>query len=111
MYNPSWKGAKWQLYAICQQARFSALNQYNLSIGAADLNAWFGAYHVQTQRMGPGVDNRRVLSRPGLPDSKPPDVNPDMINESVRGYAFDRWMREARKDRERFLNLRRRPAA
>ena len=99
IYNPNWYIAEQDLVGFVQQNGFAQLNQYALSMGAADTNTYFGAYHIQTQGHGTGdgsdgkADNRLCLACPGKANSKAATVNQDMSNVSVRGQAFIDWMK------------------
>ena len=98
IYNPNWYFAEQDLMGLAQINGFAQLNQYALSMGAADANSYFGAYHWQTQDHGRGdgsdgkANNRLTLACPGKANSKSPTVNQDMVNVSVRGQAFIDWM-------------------
>lgn len=104
IYNPNWYFAEHDFYGFFQSQGFTRLNSYALSMGAADANSYFGAYHIQTQLAGRGdgsdgkADNRLVLARPGLPASKGPMVNQDAATVSVRGRAFLDWMKGVKAD-------------
>lgn len=102
IYNPNWYFAEQDFYGMLQANGFVAVNSYALSMGAADADSTYGAYHIQTQPHGRGdgsdglADNRLTLARPGLPCSKGPTVNQDAACVSVRGQAFIDWMKSTK---------------
>ena len=97
LYDPNYRIAEQDVYAMFQRANLMNLHLYSFGIYYSGSNDW-NIYPWPYQQPGRGdgsdglSDNRLCLATPGYANTKTSAVNQDGHNVSVRGQAFLDWL-------------------